>query len=86
MEKIKATGVVRKLDKLGRIVLPKELRDSMNIQADDHMEIFMEDDGSIILRKYAPFCAACGSMEEVETFGETRLCKACVKLIKHNNL
>lgn len=39
---MKATGIVRKLDKLGRIVLPKELRDSMHIQADDHMEVFLK--------------------------------------------
>lgn len=83
---MKATGVTRRLDKLGRIVLPKELRDSMNINSDDLLEIFLEQDRGIILRKYTPNCAACGSMEEVQKFGEIMLCRACMDQIKHNKL
>ena len=53
---MKATGIIRKVDELGRIVVPKELRKTMDIKEGDPMEIFTDGD-SIILKKYAPFCA-----------------------------
>ena len=75
---IRSTGIVRKVDFLGRIVIPKELRRTMNIQEDiDSLEIFT-DNGNIILRKYQPGCIFCGSFEGLVDMGGKRICPACI--------
>lgn len=51
---MKATGIVRRIDDLGRIVIPKEIRRTLRIKESDPLEIFTEKDGSIILKKYSP--------------------------------
>ena len=56
---MKATGVVRKIDELGRIVLPVELRRTLNIGVKDSMEIFVDGD-CIVLKQYRPCCIFCG--------------------------
>ena len=58
---MKSTGVVRKIDELGRFVLPIELRKNLGINNRDAVEIFVEDD-KIILKKYEPSCIFCGNM------------------------
>lgn len=78
---MKATGIVRKIDDLGRLVLPIELRRAMGIDIKDSLEIFTEGD-TVVLRKYAPGCAACGSVEDVKEISGLRMCKAC----RHNML
>ncbi len=75
---MKATGIVRKVDELGRIVLPIELRRSMNIDIKDSMEIFV-DDGSIVLKKYEPADIFTGSMEELIEYKGKKISKATVK-------
>jgi transcriptional pleiotropic regulator of transition state genes len=60
----KATGMVRKVDELGRVTIPKEIRDVMSIKEKDPMEIFVTD-GNIILRKYEPGCIFCGQLNDV---------------------
>ena len=76
---MKATGIVRKIDPLGRVVLPKELRNTMGLPEGTPMEIFTEGD-SIILRKYQPTCAICGSSDIVERLAATgvKLCRRCI--------
>jgi transcriptional pleiotropic regulator of transition state genes len=64
---MKSTGIVRKLDELGRIVIPIELRRTMNLEIKDPVEIFVDDD-KIIFRKYAPGCAITGSQEDLVPF------------------
>jgi len=59
---MKSTGIVRKVDELGRIVLPSELRSTLNIKEKDPLEIFIED-SKIILRKYEPSCIFTGIMD-----------------------
>ena len=59
---MKSTGIVRKVDELGRIVLPSELRSTLNIKEKDPLEIFIED-SRIILRKYEPSCIFTGMMD-----------------------
>ena len=59
---MKSTGIVRKVDELGRIVLPSELRSTMSIKEKDPLEIFIED-SRIILRKYEPSCIFTGIMD-----------------------
>jgi transcriptional pleiotropic regulator of transition state genes len=61
---MKSTGIIRKVDELGRIVLPSELRTSLNIREKDPLEIFI-DDSKIILRKYEPSCIFTGNMEDL---------------------
>lgn len=78
---MKATGIVRKLDNLGRIVLPIELRNVLSIQPGDSMEIFT-DDGNIILRKYAPGCVLCGNTKNTELFAGKLICRECLDALK----
>ena len=73
---MKATGVVRKVDELGRVVLPIELRRTLGIAEKDGLEIFVEGE-RVILRKYQPACLFCDSAEEVTTFKGKLVCKSC---------
>ncbi|MDR3591174.1 MAG: AbrB/MazE/SpoVT family DNA-binding domain-containing protein [Negativicutes bacterium] len=73
---MKSTGIVRKTDELGRIVLPIELRRSLDIEYKDGLEIFVEED-RIILRKYQPACVFCGSGKDVDQFKGKHICKEC---------
>ena len=73
-------GVTRKLDNLGRLVIPKETRKMLNIVPGTSLEFFAGDDGSIILRKYTAKCALCGQEGEPEAmrnYKEALLCEAC---------
>ncbi len=72
---MKATGIIRRVDDLGRIVLPKELRQTMGIRTGDPMEIYIDAD-NIILRKYAPGCVFCGNTDAKEVRG-VRICERC---------
>lgn len=78
---MKSTGVVRKVDELGRIVLPAELRHSMDIHIKDALEIFTEGD-RIILKKYHPACVFCDSADDVIFFRDKRICKECLEKLK----
>ena len=77
VQDMKSTGIVRKVDELGRIVLPIELRRTLNIGERDEMEIFVEGN-TIVLRKYEPCCVFCGSQEEVVLFKDRLICRNCV--------
>ena len=74
---MKSTGIVRKIDDLGRMVIPIELRKTMNINKKDPMEIFVDGD-KIILKKYQPGCRYCGSMENLVEFGGHHICTDCI--------
>lgn len=78
---MKATGIVRKVDELGRIVLPMELRRTLNIQKEDPVEIFVDED-SIILRKYEPACVFCGNAKDVVNIKGKNVCKKCLNEMK----
>ncbi|MBQ8840181.1 MAG: AbrB/MazE/SpoVT family DNA-binding domain-containing protein [Clostridia bacterium] len=75
---MKSTGIVRKLDELGRIVLPMELRTTLGIDAKDPLEIFVEDD-CIILKKYAPSCVFCKSTKDNVLYQGKQVCKSCIQ-------
>lgn len=75
---MKSTGIVRKIDELGRIVLPIEMRHTMHIEPRDSMEIFV-DGNSIILRKYEQECIFCGSTKKVSVFKDRCVCENCRK-------
>ncbi len=74
---MKSTGIVRKVDELGRIVLPKELRGTLRIAQRDPLEIYVDGE-NIILRKYEPSCIFCGSATDVVNFKDKRVCKECI--------
>ncbi|MEG2377316.1 MAG: AbrB/MazE/SpoVT family DNA-binding domain-containing protein [Clostridia bacterium] len=73
---MKSTGITRKIDELGRIVLPIELRRKMGIAEKDSLEIYVEGD-SIILKKYEPACIFCGNARNVTTFMDKNVCASC---------
>ena len=78
---MKATGIVRKVDDLGRIVLPIELRRNLNIDIKDPLEIYVEGD-FIMLKKYEPTCVFCGSATDVVNFEGKNICRSCIEDLK----
>lgn len=78
---VKATGIVRKVDELGRIVLPIELRRNLDINIKDPIEIYVDGD-TIILKKYQPTCIFCGNAEGVKRIYEKNVCENCIKELK----
>ncbi|MDP4143213.1 MAG: AbrB/MazE/SpoVT family DNA-binding domain-containing protein [Bacillota bacterium] len=78
---MKSTGIVRRVDELGRIVIPKELRRTFNIEEKDALEIFVDGE-HIILKKYEPACVFCGEAKEVENYKGKNICKKCLGEIK----
>lgn len=78
---MRSTGIVRRIDDLGRIVIPKETRRVLGIKEGDSLEIFTEDE-NIILKKYQPGCVFCSDAKEVINFKGKMICKNCLKDIK----
>ena len=74
---MKSTGIVRKVDELGRIVLPVECRRVMEIEDKDALEVFVEDN-TIILKKYEPACIFCGDAANVVSYMDKKVCKNCI--------
>ena len=79
---MKATGIVRKVDDLGRIVLPIELRRTLSIDIKDPLEIYVDGE-YIILKKYAPACIFCGSAVDVINHNGKNICRTCVEELKN---
>ncbi|MCI8631225.1 MAG: AbrB/MazE/SpoVT family DNA-binding domain-containing protein [Firmicutes bacterium] len=79
---MKATGIVRKVDELGRIVLPIELRRTLDIEIKDPIEIFVDDE-YILLKKYEPACVFCGNAKNVMRVKEKNVCEDCLKELKN---
>ena len=75
---MKSTGIIRKVDDLGRIVLPIELRRTLDIAERDELEIYIEND-QIILRKYEPACIFCASDRRLVYYGGKNICRDCVR-------
>ena len=75
---MKSTGIIRKVDDLGRIVLPIELRRMLDIAERDELEIFMEND-RIVLQKYEPACIFCGSNRAVINYRRKNVCSDCAQ-------
>lgn len=78
---MKSIGIVRKVDELGRVVLPVELRRIFDIEEKDSLEIFTEND-CIVLKKFNPSCVFCGNTENIMQFGDKNICTECVENIK----
>ena len=78
---MKSLGIVRKVDELGRIVLPIELRRKFDIEVKDSLEIYTEGD-SIILKKYEPACIFCGGATSVVNYNGKNICPDCIKKLQ----
>ena len=74
---MKSTGVVRRVDELGRIVIPIELRNKLDIAIKDPIEIFVEG-SSIILKKYEPNCIFCGNSKDLTSYKDKLVCSKCL--------
>ena len=74
---MKATGIVRRIDDLGRVVIPKEIRRTLRIKEGTPLEIFTDGD-YIILRKYSPGCMRCHREENLVQCGDRRICRDCL--------
>lgn len=79
---MKSTGIVRKIDSLGRFVLPIELRNTLGVSAKDSIEIFTDDD-KIILKKYQPACIFCGNADNVIYYKGKLICSECLAELKN---
>ena len=78
---MKSTGIVRKIDNLGRLVLPVELRRGLGLDEDPTVEIFVEED-TIVLKKYQPTCIFCNEEEGLTVFHGKNVCAKCLKELK----
>jgi len=78
---LKSTGIVRKVDELGRVVIPIELRRTLGIDIKDPIEIYVDGE-SIILKKYQPACIFCDSADNVTVFKGKNVCADCIKEIQ----
>ena len=75
---MQSTGIVRKVDELGRIVLPIELRRTLDIAERDELEIYLDDD-KVVLKKYEPSCIFCGSSCGLVTYHGRNVCMECIE-------
>lgn len=81
---MKATGIVRRVDELGRIVLPIELRRTLDITERDALEIYVEG-SSVILKKYRPSCIFCDGVKDVSVFRGKNVCAKCLRELRGGN-
>ncbi|GAA0719049.1 AbrB/MazE/SpoVT family DNA-binding domain-containing protein [Clostridium malenominatum] len=80
---MKSTGIVRKVDELGRIVIPIELRRTLDIEIKDSLEIFVDGE-QIILKKYNPSCIFCGDAKDIIHYKGKIVCQNCLKELKED--
>ncbi|WP_346897978.1 AbrB/MazE/SpoVT family DNA-binding domain-containing protein [Clostridium sp. UBA7503] len=79
---MKSTGVVRKVDELGRIVIPVELRRTLDIDVKDALEIYVDGE-QVILKKYEPACIFCGDARDVVNYKSKNICEKCLNELKN---
>ncbi len=81
---MKSTGIVRRLDELGRVVIPKEIRNKLNIGEKDPIEIYQDGD-AIVLKKYQSGCIFCGNSKDLLLYNEKLICKKCLNNLAELN-
>lgn len=79
---MKSTGIVRKVDELGRVVIPIELRRTLQIAEKDPLEIYVDGE-KIILKKYEPACIFCGNADNVRIYRDKNICTSCLEEMRH---
>ncbi|WP_408955270.1 AbrB/MazE/SpoVT family DNA-binding domain-containing protein [Natroniella sp. ANB-PHB2] len=75
---MKSTGIVRKVDELGRVVIPIELRRTLNIENKDALEIYVDQE-KIIFKKYEPACIFCNNADDITNFKGKNICPECLE-------
>lgn len=87
MSGMKSTGIVRKVDELGRVVIPIELRRTLSIEEKDQLEIYVEHD-QIVLRKYVPVsaCVFCGTSDGIMKYRGKMVCQECANALAANQM
>lgn len=79
----KQTGIIRPIDKLGRVVVPREIRKMLDIENDkDSFEIFMDENNNVVLKKYQPCCIFCKAMYHLVHFGDKLVCCDCIEKLE----
>lgn len=82
---MKSTGIIRGLDNMGRVVIPKEIRKFLDMtEGEDAIEIYMQDD-CIVLKKHKPSCIFCGAEEDCIEFENQTVCKNCIEKMQMIN-
>ena len=81
---MKSTGIIRKVDELGRIVVTIELRNKLNINVKDEVEIYV-DGTSIVLKKFEPNCIFCGNKKNLVQYKDKLICQKCLENINKIN-
>ncbi|MCJ7690568.1 MAG: AbrB/MazE/SpoVT family DNA-binding domain-containing protein [Clostridiaceae bacterium] len=82
---MKSTGVVRRVDELGRIVIPIELRRNLDIVEKDALEIYVDGE-MIMLKKYQPACIFCGEVKDVVNYRGKNICTPCLDHLKQEKI
>lgn len=77
---MKSTGIIRRVDELGRVVIPIEIRNQFNIVEKDPIEIYVQG-GTIVLKKFEPNCIFCGNSKNLVAFNDKLICEECAKKI-----
>ncbi len=78
---MKATGFVKRIDELGRIVIPKDIRKTLSVDRNDFLQFFLDGD-SIIMKKFGEYCAFCNGDDDVVRFKDKFICENCLKQIR----
>ena len=79
---MRSTGIVRRIDSVGRLIIPCGIRKMAKINNNDAVEIYMEDDNKIILKKYSTRCIFCSETDDIEDFKGKPICKSCMEELK----
>lgn len=74
---MKSTGCVQCVDQNGRLVIPKKLRTSLNIEINDVVEFYINENKEIVLKKHIPKCVFCGTTEKLREFKNKKICEKC---------
>lgn len=82
---MKSTGIIRRVDELGRVVIPIELRNKFGIAEKDPIEIFV-DGSNIVLKKFEPNCIFCGKSKELTEYKDKLICKKCLERLSNINI
>lgn len=77
---MKATGMVREVDGMGRFVIPKEIRKTLDIENGSSLEIYTDGD-RIVLKKHAPACIFCGEIDDITAYKGKLVCKHCISAL-----
>ncbi len=81
---MKSTGIIRRVDELGRVVIPIEIRNQFNISEKDPIEIYVSG-SSIVLKKFEPNCIFCGNTENLIEYNDKLICNKCAEKINKLN-